>query len=137
MVRRCGMLLFPGQEMNSSFLLDQIRKQDKSISFEDVSMFGETKGARFNIDAKTMAIWSLAPPHEKPSLMEIKETPQGNAIFWNVHSTTSDHYTLLQSFALLGKNKIDVLQSQLEIAYDRYAEARRLYEAEARKSYIL
>ena len=51
-------------------------------------MFGETKGARFNIDAKTVAIWSLAPAHEKPSLMEIKETPQGNAIFWNVHSTT-------------------------------------------------
>ena len=50
-------------------------------------MFGETKGVGFNIDAKTMAIWSLAPTHDKPTLMEIKETPQGNANFWNVHTT--------------------------------------------------
>ena len=75
MVRRSGMLLFLGWEISSSFLLDQIRKQEKSISFEDVNMFRETKGAGFNIDAKTMAIWSLAPAHDKPSLMEIEETP--------------------------------------------------------------
>ena len=101
-------------------------------------MFGENRVVGFNIDAKTMAIWSLAPPHEKPSLMEIKETPQGNAIFWNVHSTTSDHiYTLLQSSTLLGKSKIDVLQGQLEEAYDRYVEARRLYDTEARRAYVL
>ena len=56
LVRRSGMLLFPGWEINSSFLLDQIRKQEKSISFEEVSMFGETKGVGFNIDSKTMAI---------------------------------------------------------------------------------
>ena len=106
------MLLFPSWEISSSFLLDQIKRREKSISFEDVNMFGETKGASFNIDAKTMAILSLALAHDKPSLMEIKETPQGNAIFWNVHSTTSDQiYTLLQPYALLGKNKIDVLQS--------------------------
>ena len=70
--------------------------------------------------------------------MEIKETPQGNAIFWNVHSTTSDQiYTLLQSSTWLGKRKIDVLQGQLEEAYDRYVEARRLYDIEARKAYVL
>ena len=96
------MLLFLGLDIKSSFLLDQIRKQEKSVSFEDVNMFRETRGEGFNIDAKKMAIWSLAPPHEKPLLMEIKETPQGNAIFWNVHSTTSDQiYTLLQSSTLL------------------------------------
>ena len=110
LVKMSGMLLFLGWEINSSFLLDQIRKHEKSISFEYVNMFRETKGASFNIDAKTMAIWSLAPTHDKPSLMEIKETSQGNAIFWNVHSTTSDQiYILLQSSTLLGKNKIYVL----------------------------
>ena len=44
-------------------------------------MFGETKATGFNIDAKSMEIWSLALAHENLSLMEIKETPQGNAIF--------------------------------------------------------
>ena len=44
-------------------------------------MFGETKEPGFNIDAKTMAIWSLAVAHDKPTLMDIKEDPQGNEIF--------------------------------------------------------
>ena len=73
--------MFPIWDINSSFLLDQLRKQEKSISFEDTNLFGETKGVGFNVDAKTMAIWSLALAHNKPTLMEIKETPQGNAIF--------------------------------------------------------
>ena len=72
LLRRSGMLLFPGWEINSSFLLDQIRKQEKSISFEETNMFGETKVIGFNIDAKTMAIWSMALAHDKPTLMEIK-----------------------------------------------------------------
>ena len=75
LIRRSGLLLLHGWEINSSFFLDQIRKQEKPISFEDTNMFGETKGAGFNIDAKTMAIWSLAPAHDKPTLIEIKETP--------------------------------------------------------------
>ena len=72
---RSDMLLFLGWETRSSFLIDQIKRQEKSISFEDTNTFVETNGAGFNIDAKTMAIWSLAPPHDKPTLMEIKETP--------------------------------------------------------------
>ena len=43
----------------------------------------------------------------------------------------------MTSTALLGKNKIDVLQSQIETAYDRYVDTRRLYEAETRKTYVL
>ena len=43
----------------------------------------------------------------------------------------------MTSTTLLGKNKIVVLQSQLETTYDRYVDARRLYEVEARKTYIL
>ena len=138
LIRRSGMILFPGWKINSSFLLDQIRKQEKSISFEDTNIFGETNGARFNIDAKTVEIQSLALAHDKPTLMEIKETPQGNAIFYNVHTTSSDQiYTLMTSTTLLGKNKIDVLQSELETAYDRYVDTKRLYEAEARNNFVL
>ena len=81
LIRRSGLLLFSRWEISSSFLLDQIRKQEKSISFEDTNMFGEKKGVGFNIDAKTMAIWSLTLAHDKPTLMEIKETPEGNEIF--------------------------------------------------------
>lgn len=56
--------------------------------------------------------------------MEIKETPQGNAIFLNVHTTLSDQiYTSMTSTTLVGKNKIDVLQSQLENTYEMYIDA--------------
>ena len=68
----------------------RLESNKNSISFKDTNLFGETKGARFNVDAKIMAIWSLAPAHDKPTLMEIKEIAQGNAIFWNVHMTSSD-----------------------------------------------
>ena len=78
-----------------------------------------------------MPMWSLAPKHEKPTLLEIKENPQGNYIFWNVHTTSRDQiYTLMTSTTLLGKKKIDVLQNQLEIVYDRYVDVRRLCQVE-------
>ena len=42
--------------------------------------------------------------------MEIKETPEDNAIFWNVHTASIDEiYTLIASTTFLGKNKINVL----------------------------
>ena len=75
LIRRSGLLLFLGWEISSSFLLDKIRNKDKSISFGDTNLFGETNDVWFNIDAKTMAIWSLSLAHDKPTLMEIKETP--------------------------------------------------------------
>ena len=35
LVTRSGMIFFPGWDISSSFLLDQMRRQEKSISFED------------------------------------------------------------------------------------------------------
>ena len=81
LVQRSGMIVFPGWDISSSFLLDQMRRQEKSISYEEINPFGELQGARLNIVTKTMAIWSVAPKLEKPTLMEIKETLAGNAIF--------------------------------------------------------
>ena len=74
----------------------------------------------------------------KPTLMEIKESPRGNVIFWNVHSTFSSQiYGMKTSVALLGKNKIDVLQAQLEGAYEQYIKTKRHYEEEIKKTYVL
>ena len=88
-----------------------MRRQEKIISFEDVNQQGELRGLVYNTDAKTMAIWRLAPKNEKPNLMEIKDSPSGNFIFLNVHSTSSSQiYGLLTSASLLGKNRIDVLE---------------------------
>lgn len=85
LVKRSGILFFPGWEISSSFLLDQIRRQDKSLSFEEENHLGVLQGSGFSIDAKTMAMWSLAPEDNKTTLMEIRDSPQWSAIFWNVH----------------------------------------------------
>ena len=84
------------------------------------------RGFEYNIDAHTMAIRSLAPEDQKPTLMEIKESPKGNVIFWNVHSTSSDQiYGMHTSVALLGKNKMDTLKAPLEGAYERFIKTKR------------
>ena len=85
-----------------------------------------------------MAIWSIALELEKPILMVIKETLIGNAIFWNVHSTSSDQiYNLQNTAAMLGKNKIDILQEQLVQTYLKYLDARKKYEDEMKRTYVL
>ena len=43
----------------------------------------------------------------------------------------------MTSTALLGKKKIDILQSQLNVFYDTYVDARRHYEDEMKRSYVL
>lgn len=69
------MLLFPSWELSSSFMLDQIRKQERPVSFEETNIIGELQGVGFNIDSKTIKIWSMALDDNKPTLMEIKESP--------------------------------------------------------------
>ena len=43
-------------EVNSLVLLDQMRRQEKAISFEDVNQQGELRGFGYNIDAQPMEI---------------------------------------------------------------------------------
>lgn len=138
LVQRSGMIVFPRWDISSSFLLDQMRRQQKSISYEEINPFGELQGAGLNIDTKTMDIWSIAPESEKPTLMEIKETPAGNLIFWNAHSTSLDKiYNLQNTVSMLGKNKIDILQEQLVQTYEKYLDTRKKYEEEMRRTYVL
>lgn len=84
-----GMIIFLGWDISSSLLLNQIRRQERSISLEDENHYGELRGSRSNIHAQTMAICCLALEHDKPTLMEIRESPRGSAIFWNVQFTSS------------------------------------------------
>lgn len=114
LVQRSGMIVFPRWDISSSFLLDQIRRQQKS-----------------------MAIWSIALESKKPTLMEIKETLAGNVIFQNAHSTFSDQiYNLQKTATMLGKNKIDILEEQLVQTYEKYLDARKKYEEEMRRTYV-
>lgn len=55
-------------------MLDQIKRQDKAISYEAYGADGLTRGSDFNIDTKTLAIWSIAPETNKPKLMDVQST---------------------------------------------------------------
>lgn len=72
LVKRSEMLIFSSWEMSSSFLLDQIRRQDKSISFE-VNITREFQGFDFNVDAQIMAVWSFVPKLDKQGSSMEKE----------------------------------------------------------------
>lgn len=138
LVRRSGMLLFLGWEISSSFFLDQIRRQERAISFEEENPFGVIQGTGFSVDAKTMALWSLSPESNKPTLMEIKESAQGNVIFWNVHQASATQIGIvMQSAVSLGTSKMQVLEEQLHKVFDKYVDIKKNYEEEMKISYVL
>ena len=56
---------------------------------------------------------------ENSTLMEIKESPRGFFIFWNVHSS-SQNYEMWTLVALLEMNMIDFIEDRLEKANERY-----------------
>ena len=74
------MLLIPGWDLEQAFMLDQIRRQDNAISYEAVGVDGLRRGTSFNIDTKSLAVWSMAPTLNKPRLMDVQSTEQGNMI---------------------------------------------------------
>ena len=53
------------------FVFDQIRRKDKTISYETTGSDGLQSGSRFNIDTKTLVVWSNAPKTNKPKMMDI------------------------------------------------------------------
>ena len=80
LVERSQMILVPRWDIERAFVLDQIRRQDKAISYEATGSDGLQRVSRFNIDTKTLAIWSIALETNKPKMMDIEETSQGNMI---------------------------------------------------------
>ena len=74
LVQRSGMILVLEWDIEKNFLLDQIRRQDKEISYEATSSDGLKTGYGFNIDTKTLAIWSIASKTNKPKMIDVEET---------------------------------------------------------------
>ena len=68
------MILLPHWDIERAFLLDQMRRQDKAISYEATRSEGLNRGSKFNIDTKTLIVWSVAPESKNPRMMDIQET---------------------------------------------------------------
>ena len=56
LVQRSGMLLVLGWDLEQSFMHDQIKRQESSISYEAIGADGLKRGTSFNIDTKSLAV---------------------------------------------------------------------------------
>ena len=78
------MLLVLGWDLEQAFMLDQIRRQDNVISYEALGADGLKRGIGFNIDTKSLVVWSMASTSSKPKLMDVQSTKQGSMIIWTL-----------------------------------------------------
>ena len=74
LVQKSGMLLILGWDLERAFIFDQIRRQDKVVTYKAFGVEGLQRGSRFNNDSKTLAIWSIAPKMDNPKLMDVQDT---------------------------------------------------------------
>ena len=79
LVQRSGTLLVPGWDLEQSFMLDQIKRQDISASFEETNVWG-ARMVSINVDRRIMVVWSMAPKTNKPKFMDVQNTAQGKMI---------------------------------------------------------
>ena len=56
LVKRSAMMVFQGWDISYSFLLDQMRRQERTISFEDENKKGQLRWSIYNIDSQTMTM---------------------------------------------------------------------------------
>lgn len=53
----------------------------------------------------------MAPKSNKPTLIEVKDSPQGKVILWNVITTSSDQiHNMMNIVSLMEKRKMDMLE---------------------------
>lgn len=73
-----------------------------------------------------MVIWSMDHEGNKPTLMEIKESPKENVIFWNVNTMSSDQIlNLMNTTSLMGKRKMAMLEEHLHLKYSISIDSRK------------
>lgn len=75
-VQRSGMLLVPIWDLEKAFMLDQIRRKENTISYEAFEANRLPRGSRFNIDSRSLEVWSISPTKTKPKLMNMQSTGQ-------------------------------------------------------------
>ena len=112
LVQRSGMLLVLGWDLEQAFMLDQIKRQENAMSYEAFGVDGLRRGIGFNIDTKSLVVWSMAPASNKPRLMDVQSTEQGNMIVWTLHGTTGKEISkALKHFSFMNEAKVDEMET--------------------------
>lgn len=66
MVKRSGMLMVLGWDLQSSFIIDQVKRLSNLMFHSKVQIGDKRRGYRFYLERKTLAIWSITPTTHKP-----------------------------------------------------------------------
>lgn len=98
LVQRSGMLLVPRWDLRTTFFLYQIIRKEKFVLYEAFGAQGLQRGSTFNIDTNTLAMWSMAPKTNKPKLMDVQDTTQGNIILWTLGSAIVKEIKCFEAF---------------------------------------
>ena len=137
LVQRSGMLLVLDWDLEQAFMLDQIRRQENAISYEAIGAEGLKRGTGFNIDTKSLAVWSMAPASNKPKLMDVKNTEQGNMIIWTLHGSSGKEISkALKHFSFMNEAKVEEMEDRLSQAIHDYIDVKNFYENELRTSHV-
>ena len=72
LVHISGMILIPNWDIEKAFVLDQMRIQDKAVSYEATGSEGFKRGSGFTVYTITLVVWSIAPDTKKPKMMDIQ-----------------------------------------------------------------
>ena len=114
-----------------------MRRHDKTISYEATGSEGFKRGSGFNVDTKTLAVWSVAPDTKKPKMMDIQVTTQGSMIVWTLDNTSRKEISsLVKHFTLMNEEKVDQIEDRLAALCNECLDVRRLYEEELKSNYV-
>ena len=137
LVHMSGMILISNWDIEKAFVLDQMRRQDKDISYEASGIEGMKRGSGFNVDTKTLVVWSVSLDTKKPKMMDIQEIGKGNMIVWIVDNATGKEISsLVKHFALMNEVKVDQIEDMLAAIYNEFLDVRKLYEEELKTNYV-
>lgn len=123
--------MVPGWDLGTTFMLDQIRRQEKSISYEAFGAQSLQRGSSFNFDNKTLVVWSFAPETNKSLLMYVKDIAQDSSIIWTLDSTTrSEISSALKIFSFMNETKVGQIEDQISQTFREYIDTRKLTKGE-------
>ena len=137
LVQRSGMLLGAGSDLEQAFTLVQIRRQEKSISYEAYGANGLQRRKHFNIDMKSLAVWTMDSTSNKPKLMHVWSTKKGNIRLWTLQGTLGTKISkAMKHFSFVNEAKVEEIETRLAKFMHDYIEVRKIYEDELRKSHV-
>lgn len=134
LIKSTGMIMMPDWDVQSIFIIDQIRKQEDLMFKTEFEIKDVIRGTRFNPNSKTLVAWSLAPSTQKPHLLNIQVEKKAVRMIWNLQNTTDTEvasFLTQVSFMNLSKTK-DLSRRYTETYTQLIALSKKLIEGRPR-----